>query len=66
MIEMLLRDGGPIEDIYIDPLIQPIGTSGDMAVVAIDTIKGIKEAYPDVHLCADLVTFRLVCRKEDF
>ena len=54
LIEMLLNDGVPAEDIYIDPLIQPISTSGEMALVAIDAIKGIKEAYPKVHFMCGL------------
>lgn len=54
LIEMLLNDGVPAEDIYIDPLIQPISTSGEMALVAIEAIIGIKEAYPQVHFMCGL------------
>jgi 5-methyltetrahydrofolate--homocysteine methyltransferase len=54
LIEMLISDGVPIEDIYIDPLIQPISTSGEMGVVAVEAIQGIKEAYPNIHFMCGL------------
>lgn len=54
LVEMLLKDGVPAEDIYIDPLIQPISTNGEMALVALETIKGIKAAHPNVHFMCGL------------
>lgn len=54
LIDRLDRDGIPIEDIYIDPLIQPISTSSDMGMVSLETIKGIKAVYPEVHFMCGL------------
>lgn len=54
LIENLVRDGVAVADIYIDPLIQPISTDSKMALVAVDTIKGIREAYPNVHFMCGL------------
>ena len=54
LIDRLNKDGIPIEDIYIDPLIQPISTSSNMGIVALDTIKAIKEKYPKVHFMCGL------------
>ncbi|AOY74950.1 methyltetrahydrofolate cobalamin methyltransferase [Clostridium formicaceticum] len=54
LIDRLSKDGVPIEDIYIDPLIQPISTSSNMGIVALDSIKGIKEAYPEIHFMCGL------------
>lgn len=54
LISNLSNDGIPITDIYIDPLIQPISSSGEMAVVAIDTIRGIRAIYPEVHFMCGL------------
>lgn len=54
LIEMLKSDGVPTEDIFIDPLIQPISTSGNMATVALEAISGIKTVYPDVHFMCGL------------
>ena len=54
LIRNLSSDGIPITDIYIDPLIQPISSSGEMALVAIDTIMGIRAIYPEVHFMCGL------------
>jgi len=54
LIEDLVQDGVPLDDIYIDPLIQPISTDSNMALVAIDTIKGINKTYPKVHFICGL------------
>ena len=54
LIDRMQTDGVPVSNIYIDPLVQPISTSGDMAVVVIDTIKGIRESYPHVHFMCGL------------
>lgn len=54
LVERLLKDGVPSGDIYIDPLVQPISTNGAMGVVVLETIKGIKDAYPDVHFMCGL------------
>ncbi|AOT71208.1 methyltetrahydrofolate cobalamin methyltransferase [Geosporobacter ferrireducens] len=54
LVKRLMEDGVAVEDIYIDPLIQPIGTSTDMGVVAIETIQGIKKEYPGIHFMCGL------------
>lgn len=54
LIRNLSNDGIPITDIYIDPLIQPISSGSEMAVVAIDTIIGIRAIYPEVHFMCGL------------
>ncbi|MCM0758193.1 methyltetrahydrofolate cobalamin methyltransferase [Sporomusa sphaeroides DSM 2875] len=54
LIERMQADGVPVNHIYIDPLVQPISTSSDMAIVVIDTIKGIRELYPTVHFMCGL------------
>ncbi len=54
LIESLLKDGVPLDDIYIDPLIQPVSTSAEMGLVATDTIRGIRKAYPEVHFMCGL------------
>lgn len=54
LIESLLKEGIKIDDIYIDPLIQPVSTSSDMGIVALDTIAGIKALFPAVHFMCGL------------
>lgn len=54
LVEMLIKDGVPAEDIYVDPLVQPISSNGEMALVVLETIKGIKAAHPEVHFMCGL------------
>ena len=39
---------------YIDPLIQPISTDSNMGVVSLETIRNIKEQFPQVHFMCGL------------
>ncbi len=54
LIADLVQAGVALDDIYIDPLIQPISTDSNMALVAVDTIRGIREVYPGVHFMCGL------------
>ena len=54
LIDRLGKDGVPQQDIYIDPLIQPISVSAELALAAMETVRGIKEAYPEVHFMCGL------------
>jgi cobalamin-dependent methionine synthase I len=54
LINKLVSDGILISDIYIDPLIQPISTNGDMGVVALETIMGVKRVFPEAHFMCGL------------
>lgn len=54
LIENMHSEGIPYDDIYIDPLIQPISTDSTMGLVSLDTISGIKKAYPEVHFMCGL------------
>lgn len=48
LIEVLVDAGTLLSDIYIDPLVVPIGTNDKNGVIVLDTIRGIKEAFPEV------------------
>lgn len=54
LIENMHGEGVAYDDIYIDPLIQPISTDSTMGLVSLDTISGIKKAYPEVHFMCGL------------
>lgn len=54
LIKNMHSEGIPYDDIYIDPLIQPISTDSNMGLVSLDTISGIKKAYPEVHFMCGL------------
>ena len=65
LINKLTKEGVKHEDIYIDPLVRPIGTGSHYGMAAIETIRVIKKNYPDVHIACGLsnVSFGLPNRK---
>ncbi len=61
-----LSDAGVAhEDIFIDPLIRPIGTGSHYGKVAIGTMRKVKEEFPDVHVTCGLsnISFGIPARK---
>jgi len=48
LIKILTDSGVPLSDIYIDPLVIPIGTNDKNGLITMETIKGVKEIYPEV------------------
>lgn len=65
MITKLSAAGVAHEDIFIDPLIRPIGTGSHYGKVAIGTMRQVKEEYPDVHITCGLsnISFGIPARK---
>lgn len=65
LIGKLTKEGIPLEDIYIDPLIRPIGTGSHYGVVAIETIRKVKTEFPGVHIACGLsnISFGIPARK---
>jgi len=65
LIGKLTKAGVKLSDIYIDPLVRPVGTGSHYGMAAIDTIRTIKKYYPDVHIACGLsnVSFGLPSRK---
>jgi len=65
LIEDLSKLGMKHEDIYLDPMIRPIGTGSHYGTVALDTMRNIKKQYPDVHIMCGLsnISFGLPLRK---
>jgi 5-methyltetrahydrofolate--homocysteine methyltransferase len=65
LITDLSKIGLKHEDIYIDPMIRPIGTGSHYGNVAIGTVQKVKENFPDVHIMCGLsnISFGLPARK---
>lgn len=65
LIEKLTKEGIDIGDIYIDPMIRPIGTGSQYGIVAIDTIRMVKLEFPEVHIACGLsnISFGIPARK---
>lgn len=65
LIEKLTQKGIAINDIYIDPMVRPVGTGSHYGVVAIETIRKVKTEFPDVHITCGLsnISFGIPARK---
>jgi 5-methyltetrahydrofolate--homocysteine methyltransferase len=57
--------GVPDDRVYCDPLAMTLATNTNSAMVAFETMRGIKQAFPDVHLTIGLsnISFGLPARK---
>lgn len=65
IIHNLTQEGVVLDDIFIDPMVRPIGTGSHYGTVAIETIRQIKTEFPQVHIACGLsnVSFGLPARK---
>lgn len=65
LIKKITGEGVKLEDIYIDPMVRPIGTGSHYGTVAIETIRKVKAEFPGVHIACGLsnVSFGLPARK---
>ena len=54
LIEDLAAQGIEHQQIYLDPLIQPIGVQSDFGVIALDVIRQVKQKYPNVNTTCGL------------
>lgn len=65
MCERLDAHGVASDDIFIDPLVKPIGVAGSAAVEVLDAVRGIKGKEPKVHIISGVsnVSFGLPARK---
>lgn len=65
LIEKLTKEGVKLEDIYIDPMVRPIGTGSHYGTVAIETIRKVKQEFPEAHIACGLsnISFGIPARK---
>ena len=65
LVERLTRAGIALDDIYVDPLVFPLGTDSQSAQATIDAIGEIMRRYPGVHTICGLtnVSHGLPARK---
>ncbi len=54
LINDLDKDGIPLEDVFIDPLLKPISVSGQYGLQVLDTIQGISNWNSGVHITCGL------------
>ncbi|NLG84356.1 MAG: methyltetrahydrofolate cobalamin methyltransferase [Firmicutes bacterium] len=65
LVENLVREGVKEDDIFIDPLVRPVSTGNQYAMVVYETIRRVREEFPRVHTVCGLsnVSFGLPARK---
>jgi len=65
LIENLTKLGIKLDDIYIDPMVRPVGTGSHYGIIALDTIRSVKRKFPEVHIMCGLsnISFGLPARK---
>ena len=54
LIENVTASGVPLDDLYIDPLLYPIGTNTESAKATLDAIEQIMKKFPGVHTTCGL------------
>lgn len=66
IIESLVGYGIDLDNTYIDPVVKPISTDPDSAIVALNTIEQIREKHPKVHTICGVsnISFGLPDRKQ--
>jgi len=65
MVSLLTKEGISSQDIFIDPLVRPIGVNGNAASLFLESLEKIKESFPEIKTIAGLsnVSFGLPQRK---
>ena len=65
LVGKLTKEGVALNDIFIDPLVRPVGTGSHYGVVAIETIRKVKAEFPEVHIACGLsnISFGIPARK---
>lgn len=65
LISGLTGKGVPLENIYVDPLVQPLGTDHTFGLEFLKAVKAIVEKFPGVHCMCGLsnISYGLPARK---
>lgn len=65
LIAGITAKGVNISDIYIDPMVRPVGTGSHYGTVALETIRSVRSRFPEVHITCGLsnISFGLPARK---
>lgn len=65
LVDRLVNDGIALNDIYIDVMVQPIGTDSKSGTITLDTVWAVSKGIPGVHISCGLsnVSFGLPKRQ---
>ena len=54
LVEKVTASGVPIDDLYIDPLVYPLGTNTESPLATLNAIEQIMKQFPGVHTTCGL------------
>lgn len=54
LVEDLLAAGIGLDDVYVDPLVRPVGVEPSAGTAALEAIRRLRERYPGVHFICGL------------
>jgi cobalamin-dependent methionine synthase I len=65
LVSNLCKAGMAEKDIYLDPLVLPISTGADNGNIALETIRKMREEFPNTHIACGLsnISFHLPARQ---
>jgi 5-methyltetrahydrofolate--homocysteine methyltransferase len=65
LVNALIQNNVPVENIYVDPLVQPLSVNNRFGVDFIDTIETIVKTFPGIHTACGLsnISYGLPGRK---
>ena len=65
LVNNLVKNNVPVENIYVDPLVQPISTNDNFGVEFLNSVENIIKAFPGIHTVCGLsnISFGLPERK---
>ena len=65
LINSLVKNNVKLEDIYVDPLVQPVATNAIFGIEFLNSVQNIMTGYPGVHTICGLsnISFGLPARK---
>lgn len=65
LVNKMTKKGVAVDDIYIDPMVRPVGTGSHYGVVAIETIRSVTNDFPGIHIACGLsnISFGVPARK---
>lgn len=65
LVNKLVQNGVKVENIFLDPLVQPIGTDISFGYEFLDAVEDIRNKFPEVHFMCGLsnISFGLPDRK---
>ena len=65
IMDMIAGYNIPMDDIYFDPLVQPVGSGLDQGVAVLEGIELIRDSFPDAHIICGLsnISYGLPDRK---